>query len=273
VEFLALTSESARADAQVLLAFVLECERTELLVRDDLEIGQAQRTHFDALLAERTRGVPVAYLVGNAWFYGRSFEVTRDVLVPRPETEHLIEAALDDLRAEKKTAGVVVDVGTGSGAIAITLAAELPELKVVATDVSNAALVVARRNAAAHGVSERCSFRHGDLLVPLARASVDCIVANLPYIPSGDVPKAPNPVAFEPSIALDGGADGLALYRKLLEQIPRVAKPGASLFLEAAPPTIDPLAAIVESAFPTALISIGEDYAGFDRYIQVSLPD
>ena len=270
-EALAPTSESARADAQILMAFVLGCDRAELLARDDEEIGEAQRVHLEALVSERGRGIPVAYLVGSAWFYGRSFEVTRDVLVPRPETEHLIEAALDDLRAEKKTAGVVVDVGTGSGAIAVTLACELPELEVIATDVSSAALAVARRNATVHGVSERCTFLHGDLLAPLDRANVDCIVANLPYIPTGDVPEAPNPVAFEPPIAVDGGSDGLALYRKLIEQIPPIVKPGASLFLEAAPPTIDSLAALLETAFPNADISIGEDYAGCDRYVQVSL--
>jgi release factor glutamine methyltransferase len=257
----------------LLLAFVLECERGELLARDDAEIGDAQRMHFEALVAERARGVPLAYLVGSAGFYGRPFEITRDVLVPRPETEHLIEAALDELRAEKKTAGTVVDVGTGSGAMAITLACELPEIRVFATDVSAAALVVARRNAAAHGVAERCTFLHGDLLAPLERLMrVDCVVANLPYVPSAEVPKPPNPVAFEPLVAVDGGPDGLTPYRRLLDQIPRVVKPDASLFLEAAPTTIDPLAALVEATFPTAHISIGEDYAGCDRYVQVSLP-
>jgi len=252
---------------------VLGCERSELRTRDDVEIGEAQRARVETLVAQRGSGLPVAYLVGSAWFYGRPFEVTRDVLVPRPETEHLIEAALDDLRAEKKSDAIVVDVGTGSGAIAISLACELPELRVIATDISEAALAVARRNAALLGVAERCTFLHGDLLAPLdGRVRADCIIANLPYVPSADVPAAPNPVAFEPLIAVDGGPDGLASYRRLLEQISRVAKPGASLLLEAAPATIDPLAALVESAFPNALIIIGEDYAGCDRYVHVSLP-
>ncbi len=252
---------------------MLGCERSELLARDDAEIGAAQRIRFERLISERSCGVPVAYLVGSAWFYGRPFEVTRDVLVPRPETEHLIEAALDDLRAERKTDGIVVDVGTGSGAIAITLACELSDLKVFATDISDAALGVARRNAAVHRVAERCTFLHGDLLAPLdGDVRADCIVANLPYVPSADVPAAPNPVAFEPPVAVDGGPDGLMPYRRLLEQIPRIARPGASLLLEAAPATIDPLAALVEAAFPNAHITIGEDYAGCDRYVQVSLP-
>src|SRR6202140_2743308 len=148
------TSESAQADAQILLAFVLGCEHSELPARDDAEIGETQQTDVETLVAQRGGGMPVAYLIGSAWFYGRPFEVTRDVLVPRPETEHLIEAALDDLRAEKKTDVIVVDVGTGSGAIAITLACELPELSVIATDISKAALAVGRRNAALLGVAE-----------------------------------------------------------------------------------------------------------------------
>jgi release factor glutamine methyltransferase len=263
-------SESAQADAQILLAHLLNVNRAFMLAHFDDEIGD--RPNFDALVAERALGVPIAYLTGSAWFYGRPFEVTRDVLVPRPETEHLIEAALDDLRGEKKTGGIVVDVGTGSGAIAITLACELPNLRVFGIDISAAAVEVARRNAATHGVVERCSILHGDLLAPLeGRERVDCILANLPYIPTADIPVAPNSVAFEPPVALDGGPDGLGPYRRLIAQIPRVANPGASLFLEAAPATIDPLAQLIEAAFPDAMITTGEDYAGNDRFLQVSL--
>jgi len=263
-------SESAPADAQILLAFALDLERGYMLAHADDDIGE--RPNFEVLVAERARGVPIAYLVGHAWFYGRPFEVTSDVLVPRPETEHLIEAALDELRGVKKTGGVVVDVGTGSGAIAVTLARELPDLRIFATEISEAALAVAQRNVAFHAVAERCSLLHGDLLEPLeGRVQADCIVANLPYVPTADIPSAPNPVAFEPRIAVDGGRDGLGPYRRLLAQVPRVATPGASLFLEAAPATIEPLAKLIEGAFPNALITIGEDYAGCDRYIQVSL--
>jgi release factor glutamine methyltransferase len=199
--------------------------------------------------------------------------VTRDVLVPRPETEHVVEAALDDLRARRRRNLRVVDVGTGSGAIGVTLACELPELSVIATEISAPALAVARRNARRHAVEERLSFLQGDLLEPLGpNAAIDCIVANLPYVPSADVPAVPNPVAHEPLVAVDGGPDGLDPYRRLLAQLSAVAVPGASVFLEAAPPTIWRLAELVERALPSAHIEIVDDYAGLDRFLAISLP-
>jgi release factor glutamine methyltransferase len=192
------------------------------------------------------------------------------VLVPRPESEHVVEAVLDDLRARRKTAGIIVDVGTGSGALGITLACELPQLAVYATDISTDALSVARRNAALNAVFQRCTFLAGDLLAPLVRFGerVDAVVANLPYIPAGRVPQIPNPAGFEPRIALDGGHDGLDVYRRLLTQLERVTTPDAAVFLEAAPGTIEPLGALVEQMFPRAYIEIGEDYAGLERFVQ-----
>jgi release factor glutamine methyltransferase len=209
-------------------------------------------------------------LVGNVGFYGRTFLVDERVLVPRPESEHVVEAAIDDLRARRKTAGIAVDVGTGSGALGITLACELPELAVYATDISTEALAVARRNAALNSVFQRCTFLAGDLLAPLVRFGerVDAVIANLPYIPAGDVPQAPNPAGFEPRLALDGGPDGLDLYRRLLAGLDRVTQPDASIFLEAAPGTIEPLGALVEQMFPRAYIEIGEDYSGLERFVQ-----
>jgi release factor glutamine methyltransferase len=232
-----------------------------------------QAAAFFALVERREAGEPVAYIVGSCGFYGRTFLVDPRVLVPRPETEHLVEAVLDDLRARKKTAGTIVDVGTGSGAIAVTLACELPELGVFATDVSADALAVARRNAAANNVFQHVTFLRGDLLAPLARfGPVDLVVANLPYIPAADVPSAPNPVGFEPRVALDGGPDGLDLYRRLLAQLPSATVPGAGIFLEAAPGTIEPLAELAQATLPGAHIEIGEDYAGLDRFVNISLP-
>jgi release factor glutamine methyltransferase len=258
-------------DAELLLAHVLGCERSELFARDDESIGDALGLSFEVLVDERARGIPVAYLTGEVWFYGRRLEITRDVLVPRPETEHVVEAALADLRARKAANLRVADIGTGSGAIAVSLACELPEIRVVGTDLSQPALVLARRNARAHGVEERCTFLCGDLLEPLAGTKLDCIVANLPYVPTAEIPKPPNPVAFEPALAVDGGADGLVHYRRLLAQIPSVAAANATIFLEAAPPTIEPLAALVERLLPNAHIEVREDYAGLDRFLYVAL--
>jgi release factor glutamine methyltransferase len=221
------------------------------------------------------RGVPVAYLTHKAGFFGREFYVDEHVLVPRPESEHVVEAALDDVRsrlAEGAREVRVCDIGTGSGALAITLAAECGRARVAASDISEGALRVARRNAAANGVGERIAFARGDLGEPLVGyGPFDCIVANLPYVPRSVVPERPDPVGFEPLVALDGGDDGLDLYRRLIAQLPRLAAPRASVWLEAAPATIDPLASLVEAAYPRAHIEVGEDYAGCERYLAITL--
>jgi release factor glutamine methyltransferase len=166
----------------------------------------------------------------------------------------------------------VADIGTGSGAIAVTLACELPEAHLCATEVSAAALAVARDNAERLGVAARIAFAEGDLALPLASfAPLTCVVANLPYIKSADIPFLPRPVAHEPPVALDGGTDGLCLYRRLAEQLPALLAPDASLFFEAASDTIPSLTKLVEEAFPTAHVEIGEDYAGFERFVAVNL--
>lgn len=261
--------ESGALDASRLLEHVTGLDRAHMLLDADVPLRPDWRTAFEELVARRERGEPVAYIVGSVGFYGRTFLVDERVLVPRPESEHVVEAVIDDLRARRKSAGVIVDVGTGSGALGITLACELPELEVYATDVSRDALSVARRNAAANNVFQRCTFLAGDLLTPLLRFGerVDAVVANLPYIPAADVPSVPNPAGYEPRVALDGGPDGLDCYRRLLTQLPRVAAYDAGIFLEAAPGTIEPLCALIEHTFPRAFIEIGEDYSGLERYV------
>jgi release factor glutamine methyltransferase len=262
--------ETGALDASRLLEHVTGRDRAGLLLAAEVPLDDATSAAFEALVVRRERGEPVAYLVGNAGFYGRTFVVDPRVLVPRPESEHVVEAVLDDLRARRKTGGIIVDVGTGSGAIGITLACELPDVAVYATDISAEALAVARRNAALNGVFQRCTFVAGDLLAPILKFGerVDAVVANLPYIPAGDVPTAPNPASFEPRVALDGGPDGLDIYRRLLGQLDRVTAADATIFLEAAPGTIEPLGALVEELFPDAYIEIGEDYAGLERFVQ-----
>ena len=261
--------ETGALDAGRLLEHVSGLDRAGALRDADRELAADLAQRFEALVARRERGEPIAYVIGSVGFYGRTFLVDERVLVPRPESEHVVEAAIDDLRARRKAAGIVVDIGTGSGALGITLACELPELAVYATDISTAALEVARRNAAANNVFQHCTFLAGDLLTPLQRFGerVDAIVANLPYIPAGDVPAAPNPAGFEPRVALDGGPDGLDCYRRLLGQIPRFVARDAAVFLEAAPGTIEPLCELVERTFPRAFIEIGEDYAGLERFV------
>jgi release factor glutamine methyltransferase len=264
--------ETGALDASRLLEHVTGRDRAGLLLAADVPLDADTRGAFELLVARRERGEPVAYIVGNAGFFGRTFLVDERVLVPRPESEHIVEAVIDDLRARRKADGIVVDVGTGSGALGITLACELPELAVYATDISGDALSVARRNAALNGVFQRCTFVAGDLLAPLVRFGerVDAVIANLPYIPESDLPVAPNPAGFEPRVALDGGPDGLDHYRRLLTQLGSVAAADATIFLEAAPGTIEPLATLVEQTFSGAYIEIGEDYSGLERFVQFS---
>lgn len=219
------------------------------------------------LAGRRERGEPLAYITGFAGFYGREFAVTSDVLIPRPETEHLVEDAIAFLRVTGRL--VVLDVGTGSGAIACSIAAEVPAALVDATDVSAAALAVARENAERLAVAERCTFALADIVGDYSRR-YDVIIANLPYIPSADVPARPHPVGFEPRVATDGGPDGLEQYRKLLAAAPRLAAPGALVLLEAAPPTMTALRALAEAAFPAAEVRVCRDYAGLERYVRIA---
>lgn len=211
-------------------------------------------------------GMPQAYVTGWKGFYRREFAVNKHVLVPRPETEHLIEDALEFMRTPGRRR--VLDVGTGSGAIACTIASEVSDATVTASDVSLPALVVAARNAARLGVSGRCTFALADI-APQGADGYDLILANLPYIPSADVPHKPDPVGFEPRRATDGGADGLDEYRKLLAQAPSLVRAGALVLMEAAPPTIAGLLALAQAAFPGAAISVHRDYAGLERYVRV----
>lgn len=268
-------SDSARFDAWLLLEAACGASSARILAHPEDELGAEAASRYESYLARRARGEPVAYITGSVGFYGRSFRVDRRVLIPRPETEHLVEGALDHLRALRASGARrlrAADVGTGSGAIAISLAAELDGLEVFAGDLSPDALALATQNAAALGVGDRVRFATGDLLEPLrAYGPFACIVANLPYVPSAEVPARPNPVGFEPRLALDGGADGLALYRRLLAAAGACCAPGGALFLEAAPGTIAALAALVEAALPAAAIEIGTDYGGDERYVSAKV--
>ena len=239
---------------------------------DERGLRSFLRVHPDAaidpeLVRRREQGEPLAYITGFAGFLGREFVVTRDVLIPRPETEHLVEDAIAFLRDTGRTS--VLDVGTGSGAIACSIAAEVPGAFVDATDVSAGALAVATENAVRLGVAARCAFALADIVTDCSKR-YDLIAANLPYIPTASVPAKPDPVGFEPRVATDGGPDGLEQYRKLLEAAPRLAAPGALVLLEAAPPTMAALLALAERAFPTGTVSVCRDYAGLDRYVRIA---
>jgi release factor glutamine methyltransferase len=261
------SSTSPRADALLLLAHALHRGREWIVAHGDATPSREEAQEFERLSAQRSWGVPVAYLLGSAGFYGRKFLVDENVLVPRPETEHLVADAIAFIG---NRSSCVLDVGTGSGAIACTIAAET-QATVSATDISPAAIEVAKKNAQRLGVAGRCKFLAGDLTEPVKNSRYDVVVANLPYVPTAEIPSKPDPIAYEPREALDGGLDGLALYRRLLDTLAPLANPNALILLEAAPPTMAGLAGIAKLALPHSAIAVGRDYAGLDRYLRISL--
>ncbi len=249
-------------DAQVLLGAALGMDRATLLAHPEAALTPEQAARFGGWVARCAAGEPVAYLLGRRAFYDRDFVVTPDVLIPRPETELLLEQVL--ARADREL--VVVDVGTGSGALAITLAALRPQMTVYATDISPAALAVARENAARQQAT--VTFYEGDLLAPLIERGikVDLVMANLPYIPSGDLPGLAVS-RYEPTLALDGGADGLDLIRRLLAQIPQTVNPGAVILLEIGAGQGAAALALVERTLTPKTARVILDYAGLDRIV------
>ena len=264
---------TGRLDAAFLLAHAGGVSRQEMIAHRERALDDAVAARFEALVARRETGEPLPYITGEAGFYGRMFGVDARVLVPRPETELLIEWAVRHLRAIGAERGSAADIGTGSGAIAITLAAELAELNVYATDVSQDALTVARRNAARNNVFQHITFLHGDLDEPLVQfAPFDCVVANLPYVPSAEVPAAPDPVSFEPRLATDGGDDGLALYRKLVPRLPSLIRPRGIALLEAAPVNARTLETMVQTSLPGAGVETIRDYADLERFVVAVIP-
>lgn len=218
--------ETARLDAECLLSHALGTDRLGLYLDFEKPVQAAERDVFRALVVRRAdERVPVALLLGRREFWSLDFEVTPDVLVPRPETETLVQVVLDALPSREAELDVL-DVGTGTGAIAVALARELPKVRVTATDVSGAALAVAARNAEAHGVSGRIRFALGDALGAVAGERFDAVVSNPPYVAERDASSLPPELRHEPASALFGGADGTEVLRRLAAELPESLRPG-----------------------------------------------
>jgi release factor glutamine methyltransferase len=226
---LAAISKNPRRDADLLLAHLLGCDQTALLTHPERLLSAAELEQFDRLVERRLASEPMQYLTGEQEFFGLRFEVSPAVLIPRPETEHLVEAVLE--RFKREEAVRIVDVGTGSGAIAVALAQALPRSRVTAVDLFPAAIEVARRNAERHGVIDRLTLLTSDLLEAVDSASFDAVVANPPYIAEGEVLE-PQVANYEPHSALYAGATGLEVYGRLIPQAAGVLKPGGWLLLE-----------------------------------------
>lgn len=220
----------AELDAELLLRYSLGWDRAQFLTRREQALTDCQYERFVTLVARRSTGRPMQYILGSQEFFGREFVVSAAVLIPRPETELLVEAALARLSVTKNV--YISDVGTGSGAIAVTIAAERPLARILATDISADALIVARENAVKHGVSDRVEFVEADV-VPQGADGFDMIVSNPPYVAEADRAGLAHEVRdFEPEVALFAGAEGLDVYRRLIPAALHALKPGGLLLLE-----------------------------------------
>jgi release factor glutamine methyltransferase len=254
-----------RLTAEVLLMHALQKERSYLYAHSGDELSEIAWIHYGRYLHERLKGKPTQYITGRQEFYGRDFRVTPDVLIPRPETEHLVEAAL----ARIQPGNVVVDVGTGSGAIAITLALETAA-RVFGTDISTAALCVAQSNA--RRLSANVGFLAADLVDAIPDHTIDLLVSNPPYIPATDHPSLQREVRdYEPPVALFGGPTGLEIYQRLIADAARVLRPNGWLLLELGYNSLDPVRAMLERGWSD--IDVVPDLAGFPRIIAARLPE
>lgn len=261
-------ADSPRLDAELLLAHVLQVPRAQLWARPERLLTPDEQASYRGLVTRRIAGEPLPYITGWIEFYGLEFAVDPRVLIPRPETETLIDLALAWQAEAACRVLEVADVGTGSGCIAIALAhAWHAQAHIYALDLSTEALAVARANAERHGVAGRISFVQSDLLLALP-CPVDLIVSNPPYVAAGD--PLPQPVReHEPCLALDGGADGLDLIRRLLIQAPDYLRPGGAMLIEIGAAQGATVLDLARSAFPQAEVIVHLDLAGLDRVLMV----
>ncbi len=263
-------SESARLDAEVLLASALACKRVELYTRYDAEVDDRQRSKFRDLVRRRGEGAPVAYLVGKKEFYSMPLTVSPAVLIPRPDSEFVVVEALGRLKGAEGPR--VVDVGTGSGCLALAIAHQHKSARVIAIDISLEALAVAGGNAKDLALADRVSFREGDLLAPVAGdGPFDAIVSNPPYIASAAIADLePGVSRYEPHLALDGGPDGLRVVERLIGQALPLLKDGGDLILEIGSDQEAPVRALIEAQPGFELAPTVRDAANHPRVIRAT---
>lgn len=275
-----------RFEAELLLAHVLKRDRVWLLAHGDEDVSAPAMRKFRALAARRARREPIAYIIGTKDFYGRPFAVNRHVLIPRPETELLVDLATRVIKPDERA--VVWDAGTGSGAVGVSLALERPRVSVIATDISTKAIKVAGANANRQGVADRMHFLKADLLdqnvlrlikrqaktrPPAPPTAGLVIVANLPYLPDADRKRLhADVVKYEPKDALFAGKDGLAINRRLLEQIAASGQKPRAIFIEFDPPQAVKLKTLAQRLFPRATVRIHRDLARRNRVLEIRAP-
>jgi release factor glutamine methyltransferase len=263
-------STSPRLDAELLLAEVLGMNRVELYVNFEQPLNTSEVSSYREFIRRRGEGEPVAYILGRGFFHNHELRLNSSVLIPRPETEHVVDAALDFLmEGEWPQAPAVLDLGTGSGAIAISLATGFPEAAIIASDASAEALELARQNAAAAGVGPRISFVQSDMFDELDPVDTfDLIVSNPPYVSKDEWAALPRDVRdYEPREALYGGEDGLDYYRLLAGQAPQLLKPRGGLILEIGAGQGQAVTGLLAATGKFRAAGVLKDYAGLDRVV------
>jgi release factor glutamine methyltransferase len=278
-------SESPRLDAELLLGHAIGADRTVIAAHPDALVGDGPAERFEASLARRETGEPVAYIRGFKEFFGQAFATDSRALIPRPETERLVELAVGETirrlaaapRPPRTPPLRIADVGTGAGTIAVALAVALrerrvtAEVEILATDVSAEALALAVENAVGHSVADRIDFAEADLL-PGGVRPFELVLANLPYIPSADVPGLPIAASFEPSLALDGGPDGLAVIGRLLERLPNMLSHGGVALVEIGSTQEGAVIGLAGRLLPGWPASVEPDLAGEPRVLRLERP-
>lgn len=271
---LASVSDTPALDASVLLARIVERPRSWILAHPELTLTDEQQTQLQSSLARLENGEPFPYVLGRWEFFGLEFEVTPDVLIPRPETELLVEKAIAFLQKNPSKINVA-DIGTGSGAIAVSIAVNVPKANILATDISAKALQVATRNAARHNANQRIEFIESDLLpdqsaIVNRKSKIDLLCSNLPYIPTNTLHHLPV-YQREPTLALDGGEDGLDTFRKLLSIVPDRLAPNALILLEIESTLGEQTTQLARQHFQNAQIKLHQDLTGRDRLLEIQL--
>jgi release factor glutamine methyltransferase len=265
--------DSPRTTAEILLAHAIDAKRIDLYLRYDQPLNSDELNCFKTLIKRRTNREPVAYIVGHKEFWSIELEVNRNVLIPRPETECLVEKALESLAADSDPGSKsILELGTGSGAIIVALASENFRHSYLGTDISGDAVAVARRNALRHGLGEKIRFMVADWFAALdAKAAVfDLIVSNPPYIRSGDLKRLqPEINVHEPAAALDGAQDGLRSLRHIIQSAYLYLKPGGALLLEMGHDQQAPLKQIIGACGRYEDVRFYKDYSGHDRIVSM----
>lgn len=261
-----------RLDAEVLLADLLGIERIQLYVRFDQPLNKNEIDQYRQRVVWRSKRVPVQYILDRQEFMSLEFQVNKHVLIPRPETELLVETVIDFVQESNLESPVIADIGTGSGVIAVSLAHYLPQARVIATDISGEALELAKENAKQHEVSHQIKFLKGSFLTPLTeiKQKVDVLVANPPYIDQQGLEELPPEVKYEPQLALDGGSDGLAAYRQIIGNnlshgLNALLKTSGLLAVEVGANQGEQVASLMAKDFRQIMII--PDLAGFGRVV------